>query len=262
MRTAVLALDPTFVATFEGDTIDSSVWNVWGRKHDTYVGFDAGVIRGAEVTQKDGNLVVSMTRRETPKVFGGSPGVSREWDTGWVSLQPAYGFTYGAYEVEALIPAAEDISAGVWCGVWSRPYGGKTGGEIDVAESFGHNGREAKHSRAEGFTSTVHFDQSGKNHRNALSPVALKPLSTTFHKYGVLKTAEEVVFYFDREEIFRVKRSEDPAAFDKAFPAGVPFDIRFCIQAGGKWGGWPTEATAPRSELLIRKVTVWDFERQ
>lgn len=239
--------------------IDPTIWKIWGVEHDTYVGFDRGVIRGSEVTYKDGNMIISMTKRDKPKTFQGSPNVARSWNVGWVSLQPKHGFVYGAYEVEAIIPAAKDVSAGVWGGIWSRPYNGKIGGEIDVAESFGHGGTLAKHSRAEGYTATVHFDQTGKNNKGALSPKAAHPISKTYNKYGVVKTSKEIIFYFNRKEFFRVNRSENPEAFDKAFPPNEPFDIRFCIQAGGQWGGYPNLNTAQRSELKIRKVTLWKF---
>lgn len=237
--------------------IDTSVWRIWGQEHDTYVGFDAGVIRDDNVTHQDGNMVISMTKRDKPKVFKGSPDIERNWDVGWVSLQPKYGFVHGAVEVEAIIPSAEYISAGVWGGIWSRPYNTKIGGEIDIAESFGHNGALAKHSRAESYTATVHFDQTGKNHKSAPNPAITTPLSTTYYKYGMAKTPDAIIFYLNRKEFFRVSRADNPEAFDKAFPPGEPFDLRFCIQAGGRWGGYTNHLTANKSELKIRKVTVW-----
>lgn len=267
LRTAVLALDPTLDTNFEGDVVDESVWKIWGKptatyNGETYVGFDAGVIRADQVTQRDGELIVSMTKRDTPKTFKSDKNqVVREWNTGWVSLQLEHGFCEGAYEADLLIPAVENLSAGVWCGVWSRPFDGSIGGEIDGAESFGHGGTDARHSVAEGFTSTVHFDQTGKNHKAQEVVSEIRPLSTDFHKVGVYKTADEIVIYFDREEVHRVARADDPAVFDAAFPVGVPFDVRFCIQAGGSWGGYPNEGTASRSELRVRRVRIWNFDK-
>lgn len=262
MKTAVLALDPTYVDTF-AEGIDESVWKIWGKPWDSYVTYDRGVIRAAQVTTRDGELVISMDRRTTPRTFKGDPDTQRDWDTGWVSTQESLGFVHGAYEVEAMVPAAENVSAGVWAAIWSRTFDKNIKGEIDVMESFGYGGEGARPgaSVAEGFTTTVHYTQdSSIKHKSKLIDTPLRPLSADYHKYGVYKSADEIVIYFDREEIHRVTRAENPAAFDAAFPPGVPFDVRLCIQAGGEWGGWPTTETAHHSEMRIRKVTIWNFD--
>lgn len=262
MKTAVLALDPTHVDTFENG-IDESVWKVWGNTWDDYVKYDRGVIRADQVTTQDGELVISMTKRENPRTFNGDPDTPRDWDTGWLSTQPGYGFCHGAYEVEAAVPAAEYVSAGVWPAIWSRTFDKNIKGEIDVMEAFGHGGEGARPgaSMAEGFATTVHYTQDGSiKHKSRVVPDPLRPLSTAYHKYGVYKSPDEIIIYFDREEIHRVTRADNPEAFDAAFPPGAPLDIRLCIQAGGKWGGWPTETTAHHSEMRVRKVTIWNFD--
>lgn len=264
MRKAVLALDPTFVDTFE-DGIDSTRWVVQGQKYDSYTSYDVGVIRAAQVDTEGGELRLHMTKRKEPRTFKGDPTTERWWDTSEVRLNPAFGFAHGAYEVEAAVPAAENVSAGVWPAIWSRPTRKGIPGEIDVMEAFGHGGTDAKPgaSLAEGFTATLHYTQDGSiKHRSRVVPDPLRPLSREFHKYGVYKGKDEVIIYFDREEVLHVKREDDPAAFDAAFPAGEPFDIRFTIQAGGKWGGWPNEGTAENSTMSIRKVTFWDFDQR
>lgn len=262
MKTAVLALDPTYVGTF-AEGIDESVWKIWGKTWDTYVKYDRGVIRAGQVTTRDGELVISMDRRATSRTFSGDPNNPRDWDTGWVSTQETHGFTHGAYEVEACVPSAENVSAGVWAAIWSRTFDKNVKGEVDVMESFGHGGEGARPaaSLAEGFTTTVHYTQDGSiRHKSKVIADPLRPLSTAYHKYGVYKSSDEIIIYFDREEIHRVTRAENPTAFDAAFPPDVPFDIRLCIQAGGKWGGWPTAATAAHSEMRVRKVTIWNFD--
>lgn len=262
MKTAVLALDPTHVDTFT-DGIDESVWRIWGKTWDDYVKYDRGVIRAGQVTTRDGELVISMSKRATPRTFKGDPNTPRDWDTGWVSTYPPLGFIHGAYEVEAMVPAAENVSAGVWAAIWSRPFDKSVKGEVDVMEAFGHEGAGARPgaSMAEGFTATVHYTQDNSiKHKSKVVDNPLRPLSNTYHKYGVYKSSDEVVIYFDREEVNRVTRAENPTAFDAAFPPGVPFDIRLCIQAGGQWGGWPAECTAHHSEMRVRKVTIWNFD--
>lgn len=262
MKTAVLALDPTYVDTFT-DGIDESVWKIWGKTWDDYVKYDRGVIRANQVTTRDGELVISMGKRDTPRTFKGDPDNQRDWDTGWVSTQEGCGFVHGAYEVEAMVPAAANVSAGVWAAVWSRTFDKGIKGEIDVMESFGHEGAGARPgaSLAEGFTTTVHYTQDGSvKHKSKVIDNPLRPLSDDYHKYGVYKSPDEIIIYFDREEIHRVTRAENPTAFDTAFPPGAPFDVRLCIQAGGAWGGWPTAETAHHSEMRVRKVTIWDFD--
>lgn len=262
MKTAVLALDPTYMDTFT-EGIDESVWKIWGKTWDDYVKYDRGVIRAAQVTTRAGELVISMDKRDAPRTFKGDPDNPRDWDTGWLSTQEAHGFIHGAYEVEAVVPAVANVSAGVWAAIWSRPFDKSVKGEVDVMEAFGHEGAGARPgaSKAEGFTATVHYTQDNSiKHKSKVVDNPLRPLSNTYHKYGVYKSADEIIIYFDRDEVHRVTRAENPTAFDAAFPPGVPFDIRLCIQAGGKWGGWPTAATAAHSEMRVRKVTIWSFE--
>ncbi|WP_346924323.1 family 16 glycosylhydrolase [Rothia sp. (in: high G+C Gram-positive bacteria)] len=266
MKSSVLALKPVYVDTFRNG-INTNVWNVWGAKHDDYVTYDRGVIRGTQVSVRNNELVVAMSKRSSPRTFSGDPVTQRWWDTGWISTKPAYGITYGAYEVEAMLPTAPHISAGVWSGIWSRPFAAGIGGEIDPAEAFGHEGAETRHSRAEGFTSTVHFTQNRRlsrtadyRHSSKLSPATEKPLSTTFHTYGMFKSDQEIIIYLDRKEIHRITRADRPKAWGAAYPARTPFDLRICLQAGGNWGGYPTSRTALRSEIRVRKVTLWNFE--
>lgn len=262
MKTAVLALDPTYEDAFT-EGINENVWKIWGKTWDDYVKYDRGVIRADQVTTRDGELVISMDKRVTPRTFKGDPDNPRDWDTGWVSTQEWCGFVHGAYEVEAVVPAAEHTSAGVWAAIWSRTFDKSIKGEIDVMEAFGHGGEGARPgaSIAEGFTATVHYTQDNSiKHKSKVVDNPLRTLSGTYHKYGVYKSPDEVIIYFDREEIHRVTRAENPTAFDAAFPPGVPFDIRLCIQAGGQWGGWPTNTTAHHSEMRVRKVTIWNFD--
>lgn len=266
MKSSVLALKPVYVDTFRNG-INTKVWNVWGAQHDDYVKYDRGVIRGKQVSVRNNELVVAMSKRSSPRTFSGDT-TQRWWDTGWISTKPAYGFTYGAYEVEAILPAAANISGGVWSGIWSRPFSGASGGEIDPAEAFGHIGDQARESRAEGFTSSIHFTQNRAlaksnlqyKHSGKHSPKTDTPLSTHFHTYGMFKSDQEIIIYLDRKEIHRITRADRPKAWGAAYPARTPFDLRICLQAGGNWGGYPTSRTAQRSELRVRKVTVWNFE--
>lgn len=131
MKSSVLALKPVYVDTFRNG-INTKVWNVWGAQHDDYVKYDRGVIRGKQVSVRNNELVVAMTKRSKPRTFSGDTKTQRWWDTGWISTKPAYGITYGAYEVEAILPTAPHISAGVWSGIWSRPFASGVGGRLTL----------------------------------------------------------------------------------------------------------------------------------
>lgn len=272
MRQDVLNLEPTIVETFEGKTsLDETIFTADGQptanySGETYVGYDWGVVKASQVRVQDGKMILSMDKRSTPKVFKGSPNKERWWDVAWVRTRGKVEFANGAVEVRsrgAMYP-------GFWVGEWTRMANGALDGEIDFKEMFNRPGDNPKpgalqedadgklHNR---YKTTVHFNYANKVSVGEFSPITPAKLDTEFHTYGFLKTDEEIIFYFEREEIFRVTRKGREAAWDAAFPKGEKMYLLECIQAGSEYYGKPPASNPDHLEYEVDSVTVWDFDQ-
>jgi len=153
----------------------------------------------------------------------------------------------GYFEVTASLPAA----LGNHAGIWLLSLNGEQGhGEIDLAESYGKVDRNVH--------SSVHWWPNLSNSRFAkhvfLGKGFFNPgfnFQGTFHDYGVLLTAEHVIFYFDQKETRRVDRLPEQ---------NVPFYVVLsnftdrkreegyepAVMRVSRVRAWPTDATADK----------------
>ena len=108
------------------------------------------------------------------------------YTSGLLTTQTSFSQTYGYFEVKAELPTGQ----GVWPGFWLLPTSGQWPPEIDALENIGSNK----------VYTTVHTDASG-------SPAAVgfttdvDNISSAFHTYGVLWTAQTIGFFIDGNEV-------------------------------------------------------------
>ena len=264
MRNDVLNTIPNWVEDFEGKTtVDETIFTADGKPKGTYNGEsyvleDWGVIREDQACIRDNQLVLSMTKRDNPKVFKSDPVQKERWhNTAWLRTRGKVELVQGAVEMVAKFPCPP----GFWAGGWARATVSQ--GEVDFFESpgrLGKNPNPAAHDLNNRYTATVHYKQDGTDKVGVESPITPANLGGDFHTYGFIKTAEEIIIYFEREEIHRVKRSDNPTKFDAAFPPGEPLYLLATTQAGSRWFGLPNDGTPDHCELVIERVTVWDFD--
>lgn len=275
MRNDVLNIRPTTVEDFAGKTsIKETIFDPDGEPTRTYtgesyVGYDWGVIKSSQVRVENDMMILSMDKRETPKVFKGDPAKKERWfDVPWVRTRnhPEATFANGAVEVVSNGNAAP----GFWFGEWTRMLNDKFNGEIDFREQFNRPAMNAsagaidednKGLLTNRYKTTVHFNYANKIHTGKFSPITPADINSDFHTYGFLKTDEEIIFYFEREEIFRVERKGREADWDAAFPKGEKMYLLECIQAGSDYYGQPDPETTPdHLEYAVKEVRIWDFD--
>jgi len=135
---------------------------------------------------------------------------------------------YGRLEIRAKLPAGR----GMWPAIWMLPtdwkYGGwPHSGEIDIMENVGY--------WPDSVLGTIHTNAfNGTRGTQKSAGLNFKDLSTAFHVYSIVWTADEIKFYVDNKlynQFDNSKKSIDEWPFDQRFY------LLINIAIGGNWGG-------------------------
>lgn len=192
--------EPSFREEF--DSLDVSEWGCLSRwiAHTPWAG-DFGSARfmapqrGFPFETRDGIL-----RIEAKKLADGSwaSGMLSSWD----ACNSGFAQKYGYFEVRARLPEAP----GFWPSFWLIGVDKRQGtAEIDVFEYLTHDPDRLslgihKHPRVEG-----EARQTFSTHHS----VAAEMLNKQFNTFGVEVSEEEIVFYFNRQAIWRTPTLEE-----------------------------------------------------
>lgn len=217
---------------FNGNTLDASKWSpapAWNRQGGSYWSDDNFEMTG------NGQVKISVTERND-SVFCGAIRTHNKFDK-----------KYGYFEVRCKVPQLK----GGWAAFWMMPYGnrpgnqGNDGTEIDIFESI--NGWQGKINHA------LHWDGYGSEHKKEAYRFDRPDLyDNNYHKFGVLWTPDEYIFYIDDQETWRTT-------------AGGVSDVNQYLKltmevASGWWAGnWDDQITKP-IEWLVDYVRVYDYQ--
>jgi beta-glucanase (GH16 family) len=167
------------------------------------------------------------------------------WQSGLLSsVDPqGNGFTlqYGYFEIRAKLPAGP----GVWPAFWldSMPPSNSPDPsiEIDILEHYG------KFPYTFNSTVTVwpKIDKTARRSEMKINQVPSGSLSAAFHAYGVMVDPKWIVFYFDRNEVWRV-----PTPPEHRHGLMILIDL-------GLGSGWPIDHTPNPSYMYIEYVRAW-----
>ena len=120
---------------------------------------------------------------------------SSDYTSGMLTTYSSFAQTYGYFEVRADMPNDQ----GAWPAFWLLPADGSWPPELDVVEMRGQD--------ANTVITTAHSDETGSH---TMSQDGVKVGDTSgFHKYGVLWTEDEIVWYFDDTAIARADTPSD-----------------------------------------------------
>lgn len=244
---------------FQGDSVDTSKWNVWDK---TYVGYDSGYIVKENAQVRDSSLYLSVTKRDTP--IYKRDGKERPYDTAYLTSLGKFSQVYGRWEFRAKIPCKRDISAGIWSGFWLRTDDKALQGEVDIAEAFGSYNPLTKTSEdvSNKATATIHFSQTGKDKKaKVMHSLGAGVLDEEFHIWAFERTPERFSFFLDGEKYWEVLVEDAPEKFRQAFPENAPLHMRLNIQAtspGTYWGGINSDTVLPR-DLVVDYVKAWKY---
>lgn len=203
---------------FDGAQLDNSKWDFcpeWARQGGSWWSDDNAWVNG------NGLLKLNVTERND-SVFCGA-----------VRTHNKYNQKYGYFEVSCKVPQIQ----GGWAAFWMMPYGnnvgsdGNDGTELDIFESI--NGWNGKIQHA------LHWDGYGADHqKDSKSMTDWGLYDGEFHKFGMMWTPDEYIFYIDDVETWRSS-------------AGGVSDVEQYMKltmevSNGTWpGDWNNQTTKP-----------------
>jgi len=168
---------------FNGTQLDATKWApcpAWNRQGGSYWEADNLSLNGS------GKLTLEVTERND-SVFCGA-----------IRTRNLFDQKYGYFEVRCKVPQIQ----GGWAAFWLMPYQNKSGSqgndgtEIDVFESI--NGWNNKVNHA------IHWDgYAGDHQKESLSSTRADIYDNNFHKFAMLWTPTEYIFYIDDVETWR-----------------------------------------------------------
>ncbi|WP_420336853.1 glycoside hydrolase family 16 protein [Roseibium sp.] len=164
-----------------------------------------------------------------------------KWKSGLLAANPKtpdFQLRNGYFEARMKLPHGRGVWPAFWLiGVDRSNYTA----EIDVVEHYGH--------WPDRFSSKYHIWRAkfgGVNTNNYIRTyVPEGSLSNEFHTYGVLLEPEQLIYYFDRKEIWKVPR---PKEFSMNFYPLVNLALG---------SGWPIDETPNPSYLWIDYVKAY-----
>ena len=212
---------------FDGTQLNLQNWTFdlggggWGNAES-----EAYTSRPENVRVKDGMLVIEA-RKEEQLIDG------REYSSARIKTQGLQAWQYGRIEARLKLPYGQ----GIWPAFWMlgddlSQKGWPAAGEIDIMEFIS---REPDHIYA-----TVHGPgYSGGNGVGSSLVVSADTLKNDFHVYAIEWQENEIRWYFDDQQHFKVTAADVPDkwVFDH------PFFIILNLAVGGGWPGHPNDTT-------------------
>lgn len=162
--------------------------------------------------------------------------------SGALTTEEGFSQKYGRFEARLKVPRGK----GLWAAFWllpsfeQWPEGVAVLPEIDVMESLGNEPAT--------FHTTLHTNQSGKLTSHPYDHTGQTVLSSDFHLYSAVWTAEKVSWYFNRR---KVAEHPTPADFTR------PKHFLLNLAVGGNWPGNPDVNTRFPARYEIDFVKAW-----
>ena len=226
---------------FEGTELDRTNWtfdiggNGWGNQE-----LQMYTDRPENILLENGMLVIEA--RQEPELVGG-----REYSSARIKTQGLHAWQYGRIEARIKLPYGQ----GIWPAFWMlgedlMRKGWPGAGEIDVLEFIG---REPNHIYA-----TVHAPgYSGGDGVGGSLTVPADSLQNEFHIYAIEWQENQIRWYFDEQEYFKLT----PADVPEQWIFDHPFFIILNLAVGGRWPGYPDETTVFPQFLYVDYVRVY-----
>lgn len=182
------------------------------------------------------NGVVAISANPTP-AQDQSALWSYKYTSGLLTTETSFAQQYGYFEVRAELPEGK----GMWPAFWLSPVGGGWPPELDIFEHLG----------GETLYQTSHSGIGGANVEQA-NAVYMSDLTTGFHTFGALWTAEKITWYVDGVATFS---TATPADMDKSM------FIQLNLAIGGNFPGNADATTQFPANLKIDYVHVYSMEQ-
>ncbi len=183
---------------------------------------------------KDGILTIHAEKASADV----AKAIGADYTSGMISSKGTFSQTYGYFEMKCELPTGK----GTWPAFWLLPADGSWPPEIDIFEVLGHD------------TNTVYTTQHSSatgSHTSTGVGSWVGDVSKGMHKYGLLWTKEELVWYVDGEEVFR---SATPPDMHK------PMYIIANLAIGGHWPGNPDQSFTS-ADMKIDYIKAYSLDK-
>lgn len=184
----------------------------------------------------DGRLEITAQRTPDsakPHLMG------HEFVSGLLSSRPSFTQKHGFFELRARIPEGKAL----WPAFWLLPDNKSWPPEIDVFEVVGH--------KPDVIVQTTHWKDPQSGARKVSScRTRLAGATKGFHQYGVLWTAERLVYYIDRRPVAHFKT---PPGLDQ------PMYMLMNLAVGGTMVGKADQDTPMPAVLAIEWVAAYQL---
>ena len=223
---------------FNGTTIDPANWkfdkggNGWGNAELEYY-----TDRPENARVENGNLVIEA-RRETYEGL--------MYTSARLNSRALQEFQYGRIEARLKLPSAQ----GIWPAFWTLGSNSSwpLGGEMDIMEYIG--------KVPDTIYQTVHGPgYSGTHGIGSHIVLNADSLKNDFHVYAIEWQENEIRWFIDAQEVFKVTPAQIPEGAQWVFDH--PFFIILNLAVGGGWPGYPTSDTVFPQQYLIDYVRVY-----
>ena len=155
-------------------------------------------------------------------------------------------FTYGRIEARLKLPYGQ----GIWPAFWMLGSNASwpLGGEIDIMEFIGKT--------PDTVYQTVHGPgySGGKNVGSHIA-LSVDSLKNDFHVYAIEWQENEIRWFIDDQEVFKVTPAQIPAGTQWVYDHN--FFIILNLAVGGGWPGYPDSTTIFPQQLLVDYVRVY-----
>jgi beta-glucanase (GH16 family) len=224
---------------FDEEMIDPNKWEIeigghgWGNNEWQFY-----TDRLENVRVEDGLLIIEAREERY---------IRRNFTSGRLKTQGLFTFTYGRVEARMNLPYGQGIWPAFWMlGESVKDLGWPRSGEIDIME---HIGRKPTH-----IYGTVHGPgYSGGGGVGHFTTFPAGSLSENFHVYAIEWEPDEIRWYVDDDQFFKLTPDQVPGewVFDH------PFFILINLAVGGNWPGYPDETTHFPQYLYTDYVRVY-----
>jgi len=210
----------TFSDEFDGDAVDTDKWEVLTREESHNEELQYYLPEMASIV--DGKLRITATDE---------PYKDKAYRS--ARLESWYTQAYGRFEARAKVPTTQ----GFWPAFWLLPRSGNWphDGEIDIMEHAG--------SDQEKVNCAYHFANADGKHAHVYKPYRAtdgdgKPVRFPdgFHLYAAEWSPQDIVFFVDGNEYYRINRTEVPIP-------ETPMAVIINSAVGGWFDGPPDENT-------------------
>lgn len=245
--------EPTFQDEFASGAIDTNKWRV---RDNDYMDYDWAIIKKDNVTVKNGHLVLSTKRLDTPVIK--SDKRVRDYSSAYVDTIGKFSQAYGRFEMRAKLPTTRDASKGIWPAFWLRPDDGGDG-EIDIMEAYGTPTDKTTSYPATRTEATLHYNYRDGSARKLGSwiPAGIDVNDGKFHTWAVEWSPKKITFFVDGVSYFTTTPATD-ARWAPAFAKNRAYNIRLNVQVGSDyWGKANATDTADHTEYVIDYVRAW-----